>query len=90
MKIIETHPKEKDFVLWGHCQNILDDPRKLLNQVHRYHKIRKAFFKFYQRHPELIGKYNIDLKTLLQQGILEPVFYVELVYKYKRILVINL
>ena len=27
MKIIETHPKEKGFVLWGHCQNILDDPR---------------------------------------------------------------
>ena len=27
MKIIETHPREKGFVLWGHCQNILDDPR---------------------------------------------------------------
>ena len=27
MKINETHPKEKGFVLWGHCQNILDDPR---------------------------------------------------------------
>ena len=28
MKINETHPREKGFVLWGHCQNILDDPRK--------------------------------------------------------------
>ena len=28
MKIIETRPKEIGFVLWGHCQNLLDDPRK--------------------------------------------------------------
>ena len=27
MQINETHPREKGFVLWGHCQNILDDPR---------------------------------------------------------------
>ena len=27
MKIIETGPREIGFVLWGHCQNILDDPR---------------------------------------------------------------
>ena len=27
MKIIETRPREIDFVLWGHCQNLLDDPR---------------------------------------------------------------
>ena len=32
MKIIETHPREKGFVSWGHCQNILDDPRKTMNQ----------------------------------------------------------
>ena len=25
MKIIETGPREIGFVLWGHCQNILDD-----------------------------------------------------------------
>ena len=23
-------PREKGFVLWGHCQNLLDDPRKLV------------------------------------------------------------
>ena len=28
MKIIETGPREIGFVLWGHCQNLLDDPRK--------------------------------------------------------------
>ena len=27
MKIIETRPREKGFVLWDHCQNLLDDPR---------------------------------------------------------------
>ena len=58
---------------------------KLLKQGYRYHKIRKAFSKFYHRHPELIVKYNIWLKTLLQQGISEPIFYGDLVYKFKRI-----
>ena len=48
---------------------------KLLKQGYRYHKIRKAFSKFYHRHPMLIVKYNIGLKTLLQQGISEPIFY---------------
>ena len=32
-----------------------------------------------------IVKYNIGLKTLLQQGISEPIFYGDLVYKFKRI-----
>ena len=27
MKIIETGPREIGFVSWGHCQNLLDDPR---------------------------------------------------------------
>ena len=27
MKIIETHSREIVLFLWGHCQNILDDPR---------------------------------------------------------------
>ena len=46
---------------------------------------RKAFSKFYHRHSELIVKYNIGLKTLLQRGISEPIFYGDLVYKFKRI-----
>ena len=40
------------------------------------------------RHSEMIVKYNIGLKTLLQQGISEAVFllfYVDLFYKFKRI-----
>ena len=58
---------------------------KLLKQGYRYHKIRKSFSKFYHRHSELIVKYNIGLKTLLQQCISEPIFYGDLVYKFKRI-----
>ena len=58
---------------------------KLLKQGYRYHKIGKAFSKFYHGHSELIVKYNIGLNTLLQQGISEPIFYGDLVYKFKRI-----
>ena len=58
---------------------------KLLKQGKRYHKIRKAFSKFNHIHAELIVKYNIGLKTLLQQGISEPIFYGALFFKFKRI-----
>ena len=69
---------------------------KLLKQSYCYHKLRKVFTKFYYRHWELIVKYNICLKILLQQGISKPAFNGDLVYKFKRvvgkpiILVINL
>ena len=59
---------------------------KLLKQVYRYHKLRKTFTKFYYRHSELIVKCNICLITLLQQGISEPVFYGDLVHKFKSII----
>ena len=73
------------------CSNVDDiNSRNLfltaeLLKCYRYHKIRKTFSKFYQTHPELIVKYNIGLKTLLQQGISEPIFYDDLDYKFKRI-----
>ena len=56
---------------------------KLLKQGFRCNTIRKAFSDFYHKHSELIVKYNIMLKTLLQQGISEPIFYGDLVYKFK-------
>ena len=40
---------------------------KLLKQSYRYHKLRKAFSKFYRRHYELISKFNVGLKSLLHQ-----------------------
>ena len=58
---------------------------KLLKQSNRYHKIRKAFSKVYHRKSELFVKYNIGLKTPLQQDTSEPVFHGNLVYKFKRI-----
>ena len=45
---------------------------KLLEQGYRYHKLRKAFSKFYRRHYELILKFNIGLKSFLHQGLSEP------------------
>ena len=75
----------------GVCSNV-DDNRnlfltaKLLKQGYRHHyKIRKGFSKFYHRHSEKTVKYSSGLKTLLQQGISEPTFYSDLLYKFKRI-----
>ena len=58
---------------------------KLLRQSYRYFKLRKAFSKFYRRHSALLEKYSVSLKTLLQQGISEPEFYGDLVYRFRKI-----
>ena len=58
---------------------------KLLQQDYRYHKLRRTFSKFYHRHYELVSKFNVGLKTLLHQGLSEPEFYGDLVYKFKKI-----
>ena len=58
---------------------------KLLQKGYRYHKLRKTFSKFYRRHYELISKYNVGLKTLLSEGLSEPEFYGDLVYKFKKL-----
>ena len=58
---------------------------KLLQQGYRYHKVRKTFSKFYRQHYELVSKINVGLKTLLHQGLSEPEFYCDLVYKFKTI-----
>ena len=58
---------------------------KLLKQGYRYHKIHKAFSKFYRRHSWLVEKYNVSLRKLLQQGISEPEFYGDLVYRIRKI-----
>ena len=42
---------------------------KLLIQGYRYHKIRKAFSKFYRRQVDVVSTYNVGLKTLLQQSL---------------------
>ena len=56
-----------------------------VDTTHRWlHKL--AFSKFYRRHFELIEKYNVSLKQLMQQGICNPEFYGDLVYKFKKII----
>ena len=60
---------------------------KLLQQGYRYNKLRETFFKFYRRHYDLVSKFtkfNVGLKTLLHQGLSEPEFYGDLVYKFKK------
>ena len=59
---------------------------KLLKQGYRYHKLRKAFSKFYRRHHELVSKFNVGLKSLLHQCLSEPEFYGDFVYKFKKII----
>ena len=41
VEIIETCPREIGFVLWGHCQNLLDDPL-----IYTFPNILKHFFLF--------------------------------------------
>ena len=45
----------------GHCQHAAG-VAKLLKQCYRYHKLRKAFSKFYRSHFELIEQYHGSLK----------------------------
>ena len=52
---------------------------KLHRQRYRYHKLRKAFSK-------IVHKSNVGLKTLLLQGLSEPEFYGDLVFKFRKII----
>ena len=54
---------------------------KLLQQCYRYHKLRKTFSKFCRRHFELISKFNG-----VREGLSEPEFYGDLVYKFKKLI----
>ena len=58
---------------------------KLIKQGYRYHKLRKAFSKFYRRHNELISKFNVRLKSILHQGLSEPEYYGDFIDKFKKI-----
>ena len=59
---------------------------KLLRQGYGYNKIRKAFSKFNLRHFDIVSKYNVGLKTLLLEGLSDPEFYGDLVYKFRKII----
>ena len=67
-------------ITWSTILSIND-----LNKGYRYHKLRKTFSKFYRRYYDLISKFQVGLKSLLRQGLSEPDFYGDLVYKLKKI-----
>ena len=65
------------------CNKLLT--QKLLKQCYRYHEIPKTFSKCYRRYYDFIwSKFQIWLKSLLLQGLSEPEFYGDLVYKLKK------
>ena len=43
----------------------------------------RLFLNFYRRHRKLVSKFNVGLKSFLRQGLSEPEFFCDLVYKYK-------
>ena len=47
---------------------------------------KRAFSRFYRRHYELVSKFKVGSKYLLQQGLSEPEFYGDLVYKLRKII----
>ena len=59
--------------------------QKLLKQGYLYHKLRTTFSKFYRRYYDLISKFQVGLKSQMRQGLSEPEFYGDLVYKLKKI-----
>ena len=46
----------------------------------------RLFSKFYRRHHDLVSKFNVGLKYLFHQGLKEPEFYGDVVYKFKTIM----
>ena len=64
------------------CNKLLT--QNFLKEGNRYHKLRKTFSKFYGRYYDLISKFQVGLKSLLRQGLSEPEFYGDLVYKLKK------
>ena len=58
---------------------------KLLKQGYRYHKLRKAFSKFYRRHYELISKFNVGLNHFYIKACVDQNFMVTWYTNLKRL-----
>ena len=70
-----THPKFPRFVWdWEGKQQCFFLPDQTTGDL-----------KFYRRYNDLISKFQVGLKSLLRQGLSEPDFYGDLVYKLKKI-----
>ena len=59
---------------------------KILKQRYRYHKLQKAFSKLNGLHFDLVSQYNVGCKTFLLQGLSEPEFHGDFVYKFRKII----
>ena len=51
-----------------------------------YRTFGPLVMKFYRRHHEFVSKFNVVSKSLLHQGLSEPEFYGDLVYKFKKVM----
>ena len=60
--VIEARPREIGFVLWGHCQNLLDDPRMNIFRFFFYF-LFKSFVKV-----ELSYVFTINLVTIAENS----------------------
>ena len=59
---------------------------KLLTQGYWYHKLRLTFGKFFRSYSDLLFKFGeISFQEYVTEGISRPVFYVDLVYKLRRV-----
>ena len=58
---------------------------KIAHVMPLFKKGEKSFSKFYRRYYDLISKFQVGLKSFLRQGLSEPDFYGDLVYKLKKI-----
>ena len=63
-----------------HSKN-LQITSKLLTQGYSFHKLRKTFGKFFRSYSSV----EISFQEYLSKGISHPVFYVDLVYKLRRV-----
>jgi hypothetical protein len=59
---------------------------KLLKQGYRQYKLRKYLTKVYNLKIDFISKFKRNLKTFLRQGIRQPDFYRDVIYKLWKIL----
>ena len=59
---------------------------KLLKDGYRYQKLRKTVSKFYRSRSKSMTKYNVNLKTLLHEGLSEFEMYNDLVYEFRKMI----
>ena len=84
MKVIEIRPREIGFVLWGHCQKLLDDPRTFISPNTRgIWKVLSMVFYLSNRFTNPI-MFGIILKSYLF-SMLPHKFYEDIIMRTRTI-----